>query len=178
MTLRSTFFALVTALCLVPTMAFAKTEIGVIDYAKVLNESKVGISIKEQLQVKEKEYTTQIKAKEEVLNGQKTELTNQRDVIGKEAFDKRYEEFKKEVYTTQKDVHEKRVLLEKNYKEAILKVKEKAVEIIKVVAEEQELAIVVTLSTVVHTNKSADITEEVLKRLNTELSSLTIDFSK
>ena len=156
----------------------AATDIGVIDFVKVISTSKAGNDIREQLKTKEKEYTDQIKSKEEELNGKKDELNEQKGVIGAELFDKRYEEFKKEVFDTQKDVHSKKVLLENKKNEAIETIRTTAVEIIKNVAKEQKLAIVVAKSTVIHTDLSADITDEVLKRIDKQLPSIKISFDK
>lgn len=156
--------------------AFAKTEIGVIDFVKVISDSKAGVDIREQLRTKEKEYTDQIKSKEEELNGKRDELNAQKGVVGPEIFDKNYEEFKKEVFDTKKDVHAKKVLLENKKNEAIETIRTTAIEIIQKVAEEQNLAIVVAKSNVIHTKLSADITDEVMTRLNKKLPDVKIAF--
>lgn len=173
--MKKLLFTLVAGLILA-TPAFADTTVGVVNVAKILHDSKAATSIRAQVQAKQKDFQAQLDNKGKELQAEQQALVKQKDAIDKEAFNKKVQEFRQKEASAQKAVQEKSVQLDKSVNDALGEVQKVINDIVKDVASEKKMTLVVSAGVVLYGDNSLDITDEVLKRLDSKLTTVTVKF--
>lgn len=169
-------FLTLAATLLLATPALADGGIGVVNVAKILHDSKAATSIRTQVQSKQKDFQTQLDAKGKELQNEQQALVKQKDAIDKDAFNKKVQEFREKEAAAQKAVQEKSVQLDKSVNEALADVQKATNDIVKDVATEKKMSLVVSAGVVLYGDAALDITDEVMKRLDAKLPSITVKF--
>src|SRR5215218_1964010 len=80
----------------------------VIDYQRVLRDSKAAQSIRDQVEARRKLFQDQISKEEQRLTDAEKEMTKQRAVLSAEAFSNKREDFQKKVTEVQRMVQDRR----------------------------------------------------------------------
>lgn len=156
--------------------AFAESDFGVVDIQKIMREAKSANSVRDQVQKKQKTFQEESDKKEKDLQAADQELAKQRSLLSQEAFEEKYQEFRKKVAAAQKDYQEKRVKLDKALAKALADIQSNVLEIVNEVAKEKKLGAVFPTSQMLYAEESKNITEEVLKRLDKQLSKVDVKF--
>lgn len=156
--------------------AFAETSLGVVNIAKIMNDSKAASSVRSQLQAKQKSFQTELDAKEKELLAEDQALVKQKDGADKAAFEAKVKAFRAKAATEQRKVQDKKVQLDKAFSGALEDIQKNVIEIVKQIAVEKKMTMVVTSAQVVYGDASLDITAEVLKRLDAKLPSVAVKF--
>lgn len=149
-------------------------RLAVIDMQKIIRESKAVQSIQRQIEEQRSQYQEKLSEKEKELRAADENLTRQRTVLSSEAFKKKRRELEERVNRLQRGIQESKRKLDKNYSQAIAQVQQKLVEIVRDIANDRDLDMVLGKATVVIVRPELDITEQALKRLNSELKSVDV----
>ena len=168
--------AVVASLALIAAPAFAETSIGVVNVAKIMQSSKAATSVREQMQAKQKSFQAELDAKEKALLAEDQALVKQKGSADKAAFEKKVKEFREKAATEQRAVQSKKAQLDKSFAGALEEIQKAVLDIVKQMASEKKLNLVVSSAQVLYGDQSLDITDEVLKRLDSKLPTVAVKF--
>jgi Skp family chaperone for outer membrane proteins len=163
-----------------PVFAHAATpapssQMAIIDIKKILNDSKATKSIQEQIESQRKKIQADVTKQEDALRAEDKKLAEQRSVLSAEAFQEKQKTFKDKVLKAQKEVQDHRNALEKAYNDALAQVQDVLVDILKDMAQKSGYKVVIPSAHVAYSDPSIDITDEVLKSLNTKLTTVKVE---
>lgn len=168
---RVALVALLVVVCQ-PAMA---ADYGVINIQRIMQDSKAAQSVRAQLQSKQKAFQGELDAKQKQLVTEDQQLAAQRSKLSKEAFEKKVKEFQAKATGAQREIQTKKAALDKGFAEALTKIQEKVGAISASVAKEKGMNMVIAASQVVWGDSSLDVTDAVLKKLDAELPSVTVN---
>ncbi len=175
--MKKLLFAALAVFTLVSQPAAADdSKLGVVNVAKIMQDSKAASSVRNQLQKKQKEFQSEMNHKEKDLLSEDQNLAKQKDKMDKDAFEKKVKSFREKAATAQRQVQEKKAQLDKAFSEALEDIQKNLIEITNDIAKEKKLELVVSASQVLHADASLDITDEVLKRLDKKLPNVSVKF--
>mgnify|MGYP001268119220 CR=1 FL=1 len=181
MTFRK-FLALALAcitLLVFPVMAYAQdSKIAVVDVEKILNVSKAGKSIQEQLKKRRESFQKEFSARENnLMNAEKT-LVQQKSDLSPEEFAKKRKEFEKQLLETRNLFQKRRNSLDKGLGDALSTLRKNIIQVTAEVSDKNKYQVVLTRDSVVIVQKEMDITEKVLDRLNKKISNIKLDVAE
>lgn len=169
--IRVAAVAMFVAVCQ-PAMA---AEYGVVNIQRIMQDSKAAQSVRSQLQAKQKSFQTELDAKQKQLVTEDQQLAAQRSKLSKEAFEKKVQEFQTKATNAQREIQTKKAALDKGFAEALTKIQEKVGAITASVAKEKGMNMVIAASQVVWGDPALDVTDAVLKKLDAELPSVSVN---
>jgi outer membrane protein len=180
-------FALVFGIAMITTIAVAQTAINtaagqgtaadaganmevqrvaVVSLDGVLRAAAVNTKIKELLDGQREKFQEEFRQVELDLQQTERNLLAKRDVIAKDDYDKMVTAFQKRVANVQKDIQYKRQAIDNAYQKALNDVRKLAVDVIKEIAAERQIDLIVKKDASVVFLPRLDISDEVLKRLD------------
>ncbi|HLI14047.1 MAG TPA: OmpH family outer membrane protein [Alphaproteobacteria bacterium] len=178
------FAALVLAQLGGATLASAQAKrsptpaIAIVDVQAIMQNSEAAKSIRTQIEKVRNSYQQTIHGKEEELRKLDQDLEQQRSVLSSDAFQQRQRDFQQKVSEAQKDVQERSRKLEAAFGSAMEQVQHAVLQIVQQIAKEQNITLVLQRAGVVYAPEDMDITQEVLKRLNSRLPSVNVTIPK
>lgn len=152
-----------------------EVSIAVVDVEKILNESAAGKSIQSQLKKRRETFQKEFKDKEDQLMKAEKTLVQQKSDLNAEDFSKKRQEFEKKLLETRNLFQKRRSSLDKGLGKALTDLRKNIIKVTAEVADEGKHQIVLTRDSVVIVEKSMDITEQVLSRLNKKVSNIKLD---
>lgn len=164
------------SLSLFAAPAMADNAVAVVNVAKIMRDSKAAVSVRNQLQTKQKSFQSDLDAKEKSLLAEDQALVKQKDSTDKAAFEKKVKDFRDKAASEQKAVQVKKAALDKSFATALEDIQKNVLDIVKAVAAEKKLNLVVSSAQVLYSDASLDITDEVLKRLDSKLPTVSVKF--
>lgn len=165
--MKKTFLIFFSIFALIVNISLAADiRIAVVDVKEILKESKAAKDLKEKLDSGKKRFIDQRKKEESKIRKAEQELINQKNIVASDVFKKKTQEFEQKYLTARKNVTEKAVALENNFKEELVKVQKEALEIISDIARKEKYDIVFDYNQVLFNNPKFDITREVMKQIN------------
>ncbi len=170
-----TFIGLGLVLATTPSHAF---NVAVVDMQRVMADSKAANSARSQLESKQKSFQAQVGKTESDLQKKDQELAKQRSLLAADEFKNKLTDFRKKAAEAQKDVQQKRLKLRRAFEMSIVTIQKKVTSIVAQIAKEKGYNLVVPTAQSLYFDKSLDVTSEVLKRLDSQLPSMKVDFSK
>ena len=160
-----------------PSFAGAdKPIIAVVNIQQIMKDSTAAKTVREQLENKQKSFQADISKKEESLKKEDQELVKQKSVLSKDAFEKKVNEFRVKATNVQKDVQTKKGLLDNAFEHSLNDIQKVVTDIIADLSKEKGFTIAVPTSQILYADKSLDISDEVLARLNKKLPKLDVKF--
>ncbi len=178
MTARNMFIALLSVLCLVsfaPLKAQAATPtIALVDVEKILSQAKAAQSLQKQIQAKRDAFQKEFADKEKQLKKTEDGLLQEKDKISAEEFSKKRKSYEQTIIETRKLFQKRRSSLDDGLAKAMTELRKNIVEATAKVADEKKYDIVLTRDSVLIAEKSLDITDEVLSKLNAQLSDVKL----
>jgi outer membrane protein len=174
--MKYAFIALLATALLAASPALADTNVGVVNIGKIMKDSKAATSVRNQLQAKQKSFQNELDSKEKALLAEDQALVKQKDSADKAAFEKKVKEFREKAAKEQRGVQEKKAQLDKAFTAALEDIQKNVLDITKQVAGEKKLNLVLSNTQVLYTEDALDITDEVLKRLDSKLPTVAIKF--
>ena len=168
-------FFVVTFLLLVCTHVLAEQKVAYLDMKFILNNSKAGKGaqdfLHESFQANQKKFLD----KENALKKEESDLLTQKTILTKEEYQKKSDNLRKKVIDYQS---QRRTSLEKitaQRAKAREKLLEKLDPILQTYIEESDISLVIDRKNVVMGNTNLDITDIIIKKLNKEFPSLSIE---
>jgi Skp family chaperone for outer membrane proteins len=158
--------------------AHASEVVAVVDMQRILKESKAMTSINSQMKKIREEHQVEITKQEEVLRKGEKELTEQRKLLAKKAFAKKEKAFKKKIINIQRDVQEKRAAIDAALNQSIKIVERTIYKVVEEMAAKKKFKVALPSSQTLFVDDSLNITEEVLKKLNSQLPKVNIEKKK
>ena len=167
-------FFVVTFLLLICTHVLAEQKITYLDIKFVLNNSKAGKTVQDELQKTFKENQKIFLEEENTLKQQEGVLLAQKAILTKEEYQKKSDNLRKKVidYQSQRRASLEKITVQRT--EARRKLLEKLDPILKTYIEENDVSLVIDRKNVVMGNTNLDITDIIIKKLNKEFPSLSI----
>jgi len=160
------------------SLANVPLKILVVDIPNVLSRSKAAQDIQKQLEEQRRSYQSQIASQEEKLRSAQVELDRQRGVLSADAFEKKQQEFRDQIASVQKGVQEKKGTLEGVFNQSMGELRKAVVTVVAEIAKERKATLVLANQQVVLVEKTLDITDEVLEKLNKSNPSGSIKVSE
>ena len=157
-----------------PVQPLPPVVAAIIDYNKVMRESKAAKGIRDQIEARRKSYQDQIAKEEQKLDGVQKELAKQRGVLSTEAFGKKRDDFQKQVLGVQRMVQERRRQLDQVSAVAYNQVKNAMVQIATDLSTIRGFNVVLPSSTVLLYSPQIDLTDEVIRRVDAKLPSVKV----
>ncbi len=170
------FFSLFFSAPLFAVVADNSLKIAIVNFEKVIQESKINVYIqknvdekREELQVYVEKFEVKLREKESHLK----DLQNKNDP----SVSKAKTDFENKVTDVQNSIKARSKILSRVFGEARNRVTTKVMDIIKDIAEKQGYTLFLPSSVVIYQN-GHDITEKVAIRLDKEMPTIEIDFSE
>ena len=168
-------FFVVTFLLLVCTHVWAEQKVAYLDMKFILNNSKAGKGAQDYLHKSFQANQKKFLDKENALKKEENDLLTQKTILTKEEYQKKSDDLRKKVIDYQS---QRRASLEKitaQRAEARQKLIEKLDPILQSYIEENDISLVIDRKNVVMGNTNLDITDIIIKKLNKEFPSLSIE---
>lgn len=156
--------------------ASAPAVIGVVDVQVILRDSTAMKSIQNQVETKRGQFQTEITGQEKKLRDQEQELKRQQSVLAADAFEAKRRDFEAQVASVQRDVQERRRVLDQAYGDGLKVVQKELTEIIAGIAKERGFTLVLPVGQTLYAEATLAVTDEALKRLNKKLPDVPLQF--
>lgn len=160
-----------------PPPATAGVVILVVDTRRVMGDSKAGKAIQSQMQQQVSTYEKSISQQEQELMSTQQELQRQQTILAQDAFAAKAKEFDQRVAEARQKAQASRAELQQGQGQAENKVMGTVLQILSDIAKERNANFVLDKATVVLFDNSFDVTDEVIKRLDEKLPTMTVSFS-
>ena len=162
-----------------PLAAHAEqSKIAVVDVEKILNISKAGKSIQQQLRERREGHQKEFSKLEKDLNASEKKLLKEKPDLSAEAFAAKRKEFQTQLLETRKLFQKRRNSLDKGLGTAMSTLRKNIIQVTAEVADEGGYNMILTRDSVVIVEKSMEITKQVLERLDSKVSSIKLDVEK
>jgi len=148
----------------------------VVDVQSLLQNSKSAKMVRQQIEEKRNEYAKDISHQEEVLRQERDSLQRQQASLSAEALNQKGREFQQKVNELDRNVQGKRQALERSNAEALEKIQEAMLKIITDIAKDRKANLVFQRSELVLFDQGFDVTDDVLRKLDEQLPTLTVNF--
>ncbi len=148
----------------------------VVDVQSLLQNSKSAKMVRQQIEQKRAEYAKEISTQEEGLRRERDALQRQQATLSAEALNQKGREFQQKVNELDRSVQSKRQALERSNSEALENVQGVMLKIITEIAKDRKANLVFQRTELVLFDQGFDVTDEVLKKLDEQLPTLTVNF--
>ena len=149
--------------------------IAVVNMQAIVGESLAAVKVKEYIEAKKIEFSSELQKEEEALKAMQEELSTQRSILPPDEFAELEGNCRKRVENLQKMVAEKNQVLEKILTKSVQIIQNEAIKIITDIGKEKGLALTLDTSTVVIAANSINISRSVIDLLNINLPALDMD---
>jgi Skp family chaperone for outer membrane proteins len=144
----------------------------VVDVQYLLRESKAAKSIRQQIEQQSSTYNKDLSKQEGDLRAAREELERQRTILSEQAFAGRVQEFQQKVSELRENASAKSQVLQRGGSAATKQVLDVILQVVSDIATERKAMLVLAKNEVVLVDKSLDITDDTLKRLDQRLPSV------
>lgn len=155
--------------------ADAATLIAVVDVQGTLRNSDAAREIQSRINERRQAYQRQVTEEEKALRTSEQDLQQQRATLAPEDYQQRLRAFRNRVTGVQKSVQERRRALDQAFTMAMNQVRDELVAVIAEIANERGAQVVLFKEHIVIAEKSLDISDEALRRLNERLPSVPVE---
>lgn len=148
--------------------------IAIIDMQRILQESLAAKNVQKQLEVQRAKFQTQIEGEENGLRQSEQELSKSRDQLAADVYADREQQLRQRFLAVERHVQARRKVLDQAFTDSMNAVRSSLMTIIDTVAHERGVNLVIVKQQALWVDTPLDVTDEVLKRLNTKLPELTV----
>ncbi|MDC0073452.1 OmpH family outer membrane protein [Alphaproteobacteria bacterium] len=153
---------------------FPTAVIGILDIQRIKKESSAIISIRNQIQEMRSDYEKKFRSKEDELRDEEQEIARQRTVLSDEAFKLKEREFRIKVQKLQEKMKNASLSLQQSEADAVRIFNNNLRPILVESSKAYGVTVVLFASQVAFAPRSLDITEDVMKRLNTIIPEINV----
>ena len=143
--------------------------IAVVDMQKIVGQSLAAVKVRDFIENKKQEFSSELKKEEEELKKLQEDLANQRSIMPPDEFTELEGNFRKRVEGLQQMVAERNQLLEEILSKSVQVIQLEAIKIITDIGKEKGLALTLDTSSVVIAANSINISNSVIELLNINL---------
>jgi outer membrane protein len=148
--------------------------IGIVDIQGVLRESIAVQALSREVEELRASTQDELVAREEALRAADIDLAQRRASLAPEAYAEERERLEAEGIDLQRQLQERRRLLDQRFSQGMGQVQQVLVQIAQDIARENDLDILLAKTTVIIVRSEFDFTAEALARLNAELTEITL----
>lgn len=156
------------------SQAMPATVAAVVDFQRLMSDSKAARSINDQIDARRKLYLDELSKEEQRLYEVDKQLARQRGVLAQDAFALRRREFEQQVQEAQRLSQERRRQLEAARGEALGAVRKSVIEVVDELAKSRGFNLVLPSAGVLLYAPSIDLTSEVMARLDLRLPTVKV----
>jgi outer membrane protein len=150
------------------------TVAAVVDFQRILSDSKAARSINDQIDARRKSYLDELSREEQRLYDLDKQLVRQRAVLSPEAFSQRRREFEEDVQEIQRLSQERRRQLEGARTAALSEVRSVVVALMDELARDRGFNLVLPSSGVIVFSPTIDLTDTVMAYLDQRLPNVKV----
>ena len=151
-----------------------KGRIGVVDMKKILNESKAYQSLVDQFEEKRRSQRNVITKQEDQIRDEESDLVKKKNILSKEVYAEKVKELNKKVNNIkQKNMNEAKKF-EELFDRSTNRIQGALVDVLSVIANDQNLNVVLSKSQVILVGKDIDLTDKAVLELNKVLPKVTL----
>lgn len=172
--------AIVAAAFLMFSSAAMAQAVLVVDQAKVLRDSRAGQSLTTQLKTIDTQIQNELKAMESPIKSEQSTIEaltrgkTQAQVAADAGLKSRVQKFGESMQKYEVERRYKAQELVVTAQKAEAQVGKKFSEIVKAILAERGASVIVDRSSVIHVAPSADVTQDVINRLNSQMTSVSV----
>lgn len=176
--MRVLFFSLLLLVSLTSVASAQELKsVAVVDLKVILQSSKAGASIKQQMNKKQDEYKKDLESQQKKLSDAKDALARDRSVLSPDAYAEKRKTFEGDLGKLQTNMRGKKNSLDKAFSTAMETLQTQTMAVISGIAKEKNYTLVLPRSSVlVMTDSNMDITQDVLSALDEKLTSIDLKF--
>lgn len=156
----------------------ADFKVAIVDSQKILEQSTAFKSIREQVTKKADASKNTAVEKEKQLKQSFQDLEGKKKALSKEAFDEKNNKLMKDAEEFSKNSYSERMSIEKAYTDAMGQVEKKMTDIIQAKAAADKINLVMLKANTIYSDPTLDITDGVLKELNSSLADVKVSFDQ
>jgi len=153
-------------------MAQEGTVIAILDMERILRDSKAAATLREEIDKQRELHQTTLREQENALRTADQELARQRAVLSAEAFAAKRKELQEQANGLQQGFVSRQKEMEKLFGGGIRQVRQALAEVVKEIADERGISLILLKATIVLASRELDITDEALQRLDERLPSV------
>jgi outer membrane protein len=146
----------------------------VVDVQQVQQQSRAAQGVQRALEAQRETFQREIQAQEDRLRAAERELADRRGELSQEQFAQRRREFELQVIEGQREVQARSRALEQALSESMRTVQQRIMQIVAEVALERGADIVLARNQVLIFDRSLDVTQTVVDRLNAQLPQVDV----
>lgn len=172
----ATLFCCVSLIVAPPVFAAADSmsKIAIVNMDVILQKSTAAKHVREQMNKKMKAQKEKHKKTTHSLDAAKKSLVSEKEKLSEDDFRKKRAEFEQKVIAAQRDAFSGQQKIERSVEQSLKQLRMKSGAIVRDIAKEHNIGIVLSHEQVVMAIGSLDITEDVLARLNKEMKTLPV----
>ena len=149
--------------------------IAVVDVQGIMRAAKAAKSIQAQIENRRAAYQDQVSSEERRLRMAEQDLAQQRQELSPEQYKQKVREFQSQVAEVQRQVQMRKRELDETFATAMNEVRQALVSVVAEISEERGIKLVLFKSQIVIAEKSLDVSDETLQRLNDRLPTVTVE---
>ncbi|MEQ8817723.1 MAG: OmpH family outer membrane protein [Thalassobaculum sp.] len=158
-----------------PSVAQAELPIAVVDVQGIMRAAKAAKAIHDQIETRRSAYQEEVAAEERRLRVAEQDLSQQRAVLAPDAYQQKVREFQTKVAEVQRQVQMRKRELDETFARAMNEVRKSLVAVVAEIAEQRGIKLVLFKSQIVIAEKSLDVSDETLQRLNERLPTVKVE---
>lgn len=152
----------------------ASPKIVVVNVQEVMRNSKAAKSMMEQLEKKRSSYEAEFSKQQSDLKKTRQDIEKQKGVLSQDALGKKQKEFEATATKAVKKMTERKQAMEKAYAKALGEIQKNLQGIIEDMAKAQGFTVAIPTSQLIYADKSMDITDEIIKKLDDKLPKVEV----
>lgn len=153
-------------------------KIAIVDVDKILNVSKAGQSIQQQLKERREAFQKEFSTREKNLMQAEKQLVQEKSTLSAEEFAAKRQDFQKQILETRKLFQKSRNSLDKGLGAAMASLRKHVIEVTAEVADKEGYNVILTRDSVVIVEKKMDVTQQVLDQLNKRVETIKLDIAE
>ncbi len=161
-----------------PAQPLPAPVILIVDLQQILRDAKAAKGVHSTINQEYGAYTKEVAQQEDGLQKARTELERQRTVLAPEAFNMRARDLQQRYDELGQVVQSKRQALQQSLNEAMLTVRNAALEVVADIVKERRANLVIEKQAVVFEAEGMDVTADAIARLDKKLDSVPVNLPK
>jgi len=153
----------------------AELKLAVVDVEKILNISEAGRSVQKQLKEKREAYQKEFTTVERKLKSSEEKIIKDKANLSAEDLAEKRQDFRKQIMQARELFQKRRSSLEKALGKSMGELRKNILQVTAEVADEGAYNMILTRDSVVIVEKSMEITDKVLSRLNKKVKKIKLD---
>ena len=151
-------------------------KIAVLDMQTVSEKSHAISDMNEQLKARGEAFEKKIGAYEKEMKKEKESIDEKKSIVSESEYENLQNALNKKVHKIQEEIGVEQDAVSKAQMNAITAIQDKLNDVVKDIAKKQKIYMVLGKAVAIHVDEKADITEDVVSKLNKEMPKIKVSF--